>query len=70
MYRCIEILKEYDHLVAHDVHWECSKNFTFGCFFRKYGATLLGVSTFSSVGVVLLKRKVDEIMKRSERKNI
>ena len=61
MYRCIEILKEYDHLIQHDTKLECSQSMTFGCFFRKYGATMSILAVFTSGAVMYFKRKIEEV---------
>lgn len=62
MYESVQILMEYDHLIAHD-STDCYKNYTYGCFFRKYGATLLGVSSFLSISIWLFVRKVQNTVK-------
>jgi hypothetical protein len=71
MYRCVEILKDYDHLLKHDKPMECGKKgFNFGCFFRKYGASISSLIVFASGAVYFIKRKIEEVSLRSERKNI
>ncbi len=40
IYACIDILKEYNHLVEHDSH-DCYREYSFDCFFRKYGASIV-----------------------------
>ncbi len=70
MYRCIEILKDYNHLLQHDVSIVCGRELTLGCFFRKYGASLLSVGLFIIVGVVYFKRQINEVLLKGERKII
>ena len=70
MYRCIEILKDYDHLLQHDIKLECSQSMTFGCFFRKYGATMKSLTIFTSGAVFYFKRKIEEVEEKGQRKKI
>lgn len=70
MYRCIEILRDYDHLLRHDKPIVCGSNVTFGCFFRKYGATLLSLGLFIAGAVWYFKRQIEEVLMKGERKHI
>ncbi len=70
MYRCVEILSDYNHLLQHDTSMKCGKDFSFGCFFRKYGASVLSLAILISGSYLVLKRKLDEVVARNERKNI
>ena len=70
MYRCVEILSDYNHLLQHDTPMKCGKEFSFGCFFRKYGASILTLVIMLSGSIMIFKRKMDEVVARSERKNI
>jgi hypothetical protein len=49
---------------------KCGKEFSFGCYFRKYGASILTIAIMVSGSFVMFKRKLDEVVARSERKNI
>ena len=56
MDRCLEILREYDHLVAHDsVGNDCSKATSFSCMFRIYGVTVLTIGGFIAGGIMYFK---------------
>lgn len=43
---------------------------TFGCFFRKYGATMTSLALFTSGAVFYFKRKIEEVEEKGQRKKI
>ena len=61
MYGWVEVMKEYDHLVEHD-SVDCEKEGGFGCWFRKYGATVVGMGVLISLSVWGFMRKMEAVI--------
>lgn len=69
MNRFLEILREYDHLLEHDTHLDCSTS-SFSCMFRKYGMTLGSLAVFTAGSVAWFAKKVKEVEDLGNRKRI
>jgi len=69
VYRCVEILQDYDHLLKHDTPMQCRNN-SISCLFRKYGASILSITVIATSSWFFFKRKLDEVVQRNERKQI
>eukprot|EP00347_Sterkiella_histriomuscorum_P003954 403362298 len=69
MNQCIEILKEYHHLVEHD-SLNCYTSYSIGCFLRKYGATLITLVLLLILGYKRLEYKLESLVKINSKKII
>ena len=56
-------------MIAHD-STDCYKTYTFGCWFRKYGATLLGLSVIIGFSIIGFKDKMEQVIKAAHKKKI
>jgi hypothetical protein len=57
MDKCVDVLKGYDHLIPHDSSDNlCGAG---GCWFRKYGLTLITLTTFIGTIVVYFKSRIE-----------
>ncbi|TNV83585.1 hypothetical protein FGO68_gene14400 [Halteria grandinella] len=69
MGKCIDMLKEYHHLVEHDLTQNsCLVSQSWGCKFRIYGASIISIGGLAVIMVVYFVKKVEEVGSKANKK--